>query len=146
MPADFMKSLQSIATQKQSLMKREEVLITTLNRMLPGLGYRIVASEVRDGVDSGRSPRMRRTVARRRKSIACPHCDRRFAHRLHLARHVSAMHRNGASQASPRKEVAMRERSATSTRSKRGRDSRRVRAGKKRTKKTAARAVRKKVG
>jgi hypothetical protein len=146
MPVDVMKSLESIATEKQSLMKREQELITTLHRMLPRLGYRIVASGVRDGADSGRSSRLRRTLARRRKSIACPHCDRRFAHRLHLARHVSAIHRNGVSQASPRKEVAMRERSATSTRSKRGRDSRRVRAGKKRTKKTAARAVRKKVG
>jgi hypothetical protein len=35
-------------------MKREQELIAALNRMLPDLGYRIIASEVRDGIDSGR--------------------------------------------------------------------------------------------
>jgi hypothetical protein len=95
MPEDIMKSLQSIVTEKQSLMKREQVLIATLNRMLPGLGYRIVASEGSDGAGSRRSAQTHRALAGHRKSIACPHCDRRFAHRLHLGRHVAAMHESG---------------------------------------------------
>ena len=139
---NFMKSLQSIATQKQSLRKREQELLTALNRTLPGLGYRIVASEARDGVHPGRLAGMRRTVARRRKSIACPHCDRRFAHRLHLARHVSAMHKNRGPQAGARTESTRKD--ATSGPSKRRRRSSRPRAQRTRAMKMVARAVRKK--
>jgi hypothetical protein len=145
MRVDVTKSLQSLARQKQSLMKRERKLMATLNRLLPRLGYRIVTPALRDGAGR-RSVRPRRTMTSRRSSLACPHCDRRFAHPLHLGRHVSAMHKNDASQASPRKTAATEARSSTSTRSKRGRGSRPVRASNKRTQKTAARAVRKKVG
>jgi hypothetical protein len=141
MSANVMKSLQSIATQKQSLMKREQELIAALNRILPGLGYRIVASEGSDGVRSRPSARMRRPMTSRRKSIACPHCDRRFAHRLHLGRHISAMHKNGASQVSPRKEVTKKGVPATSRPSRRGRRSGPARAHRKRAKKAAARAA-----
>src|SRR5439155_6456613 len=105
---------------------------------------RIVASGVSDGVGSRRSARTVRLLASRRKSIVCSHCGRRFALRLHLGRHVSAMHKNGGSPASAGKETATKKRSATSRPSKRGRRTGRVRESRKRTKNTAARAVRKK--
>jgi hypothetical protein len=139
---DVLKSLHSIASQKQSLMKREQELMAALNRLLPGLGYRIVAAEVSDGLGSGRSARTRRPMTGRRRSIACPHCGRRFAHPLHLGRHVSAMHKNGVSQADARKESTKKD--ATSGPSKRGSRSSRPRAHRKRARKTLGRAVRKK--
>jgi uncharacterized C2H2 Zn-finger protein len=33
-------------------------------------------------------------TAPRRKRLKCPRCNRRFSHRLPMARHVSAMHRS----------------------------------------------------
>jgi hypothetical protein len=143
MPVDITKSLQSLTTQKQLLMKREQKLIATLNRLLPRLGYRIVTAALSDGVGR-RSAQPRRTMTSRRKSLACPHCDRRFAHPLHLGRHVSAMHRNDASRPSARKVAPMKERPVRSRLAKRGRRAGRAKPSRRLAKKTPARPATKK--
>ena len=51
------------------------------------LGYRIVAGDGRSRVQTAGQ---RTTPLPKR--LKCPRCDRRFSHRLHVARHMSATH------------------------------------------------------
>jgi hypothetical protein len=93
MALNIMQSLQAIANQRRSVAKLEHNVITALKRVLPGFGYQLVPS--RDGTGApSMSSRRGRTLSSSRKSLACPHCERRFAHPLHLGRHVSATHKN----------------------------------------------------
>ena len=67
----LVKSLGALAREREALQRKEQqlehrqrALIKDFNAMLHGIG----------------------------KPIKCPKCDRRFAHRLPLARHLSASH------------------------------------------------------
>jgi len=119
------RELQTLASQKKEMLKQEQRLISELNAVLPSLGYRIVPNliEVGDGTAAPPAgPRVqRRAVARLstsvKKSLKCPHCDRRFALALHLGRHVSAMHRNGAGSTQKRS-VAARRKAVRKTKAK----------------------------
>ena len=111
----FAKTVQSIVKARGSLAQREQALIAELNRILPGMGYRVVPAADKNGPTS-RVPRTaaKRAFHRARKTLTCPHCDRTFGYPLHLGRHVSAMHKtNGARRAKARTAQAR-------TRTKRG--------------------------
>jgi hypothetical protein len=92
----LLTSLQLLATQKRGLADKqrelkqtERQLIEGLGRLLSTIGYRLVSS-------NGRSTKATSSRADGRaapKRIHCPECDRRFGRPLHLARHMSAMHK-----------------------------------------------------
>ncbi|HXJ82271.1 MAG TPA: hypothetical protein VMS64_26765 [Candidatus Methylomirabilis sp.] len=70
----------------QLVAKTERRLVDDLGRLLPTIGYRLVplAATKQRGVMADGSRRVKR--------LQCPKCDRRFAHPLPLARHLSATH------------------------------------------------------
>jgi uncharacterized C2H2 Zn-finger protein len=86
--------------QRHALAERERQLIADLNRVLPQLGYHVVPIE--NGTPADASAAVRRAPASPAhaqirtktapRSLACPRCSRRFAHPLHLGRHISATH------------------------------------------------------
>ncbi len=86
-------SLRKLAREKQGLRhkgqlvaKTERRLVEDLGRLLPTVGYRLVpltAAKLKGMTSDG---------TRRVKRLQCPKCDRRFAHPLPLARHLSATH------------------------------------------------------
>jgi uncharacterized C2H2 Zn-finger protein len=86
-------SLRKLAREKQGLRHRgrmvaktERRLVEDLGRLLPTIGYRLVplrAAQLKGMSVNG---------TRRPKRLQCPRCDRRFAHPLPLARHLSATH------------------------------------------------------
>src|SRR5215468_5867730 len=86
---NLLSTLRSLAKEKLSVKRKENELLTTLNRLLPSIGYKVVPTRA-NGIDGSTS----RSVAAE-KTLACPHCDRSFAQPLHLGRHVAAMHKNG---------------------------------------------------
>jgi len=95
MPADVMKLFQSVLAEKTAVATKERELINNLNRVLPGMGYRVVPLALRQRTTHG--PRPRALAARPGgKLLSCPRCSRTFAHPLHLGRHMSATH--GAKQ------------------------------------------------
>jgi len=80
----------ALQRKKQQLAQRQRQLITGLDQVLHSIGYRLTP------VGDGRGPAPSRggvIKTQARKHLKCPKCDRRFAHRLPLARHVSASHR-----------------------------------------------------
>jgi uncharacterized C2H2 Zn-finger protein len=93
----LVKSLGSLVQERKALQRKEQQLaqrqlhlIKDLDQLLRSIGYRLTP------VGNGRGPApslggVIKTQAR--KHLKCPQCDRRFAHRLPLARHVSASHR-----------------------------------------------------
>jgi uncharacterized C2H2 Zn-finger protein len=93
MPDTLLATLKKLARQKHGLKDRERLvateerrLVKNLSRVLPSIGYRLVPV-------SGAAPKVgAMTGARRIKRLRCPKCDRRFAHPLPLARHLSATH------------------------------------------------------
>jgi hypothetical protein len=91
-------ALQSVIAQKSAIADREKQLIANLNRVLPDMGYRVVPIAEGDGAERARrahpaSGRPIGPVREADKVLPCPHCPRKFAHPLHLGRHVGAMHR-----------------------------------------------------
>jgi len=95
-------SLKRLAREKEGLRykgqlvaKTERRLVQDLGRLLPTIGYRLVPF----GVEPTRGSMA--DGPRRVKHLPCPKCDRRFAHPLPLARHLSATHgiKKGASKA-----------------------------------------------
>jgi hypothetical protein len=99
MPADVVKSLRALTTERQALLQRERELIGSLNAVLPGIGYRVVPV-----TDSRPAPSLaKRTIsAATARPLSCPHCGRTFGRPLHLGRHISAIHKGkGASQLQP---------------------------------------------
>ena len=86
-------SLKRLAREKEGLRHRgqlvaktEQRLVEDLGRLLPTIGYRLVplgAAALKSATRDG---------SRRPKKFQCPKCDRRFAHPLPLARHLSATH------------------------------------------------------
>jgi hypothetical protein len=91
MPADVLKLVESVLAEKTALANKERQLISNLNRVLPGIGYRVVPIGQRRQKVRGRrrSARLTRSDA---KPLSCPQCGRTFAHPLHLGRHLSATH------------------------------------------------------
>ena len=81
---DLTASLRALLSQRQSLAEEERRLIADLNRALPKIGYQVIPA--------GSQAASRRPRAGAPKNLACPKCSRRFAHRLHLGRHLSATH------------------------------------------------------
>src|SRR5262245_23000509 len=93
----LIKSLGSLVQERKTLQRKEQQLaqrqrqlIKGLDQLLHSIGYQL--TPVGDGrgptpsIDSG-------IKTQASKHLKCPQCDRRFAHRLPLARHVSASHR-----------------------------------------------------
>ena len=89
---DLMLSLQSLAKEKIAVMRRQSELLEILKRVLPSIGYKLVRTQ--DSPTAGSASR----ASALEKSLACPHCDRRFAKPLHLGRHVAATHKIGRRQ------------------------------------------------
>jgi len=91
MPADVLKLVESVLAEKTAVATKERELVSNLNRVLPGIGYRVVAitAKVQRVKASGRAGRQMRPEA---KPLSCPQCSRTFAHPLHLGRHLSATH------------------------------------------------------
>lgn len=81
---DLTAPLRALHSRRQALAEKERRLIADLSRVLPKIGYRAVRA--------GAKAALRRSGAGARKTLACPKCSRRFAHRLHLGRHLSATH------------------------------------------------------
>jgi uncharacterized C2H2 Zn-finger protein len=76
--------------KEQHLAQRQRHLIKGLGQVLHSIGYQLTP------VGNVKGPTTSATgiiKAPGRKHLKCPKCDRRFAHRLPLARHVSASHR-----------------------------------------------------
>src|SRR5215470_8124165 len=109
------RELAALADRKKAVLTEEQRLISELNAILPRLGYQIVPSDDRP-VD-GNTRHVARLSTSVRKSLKCPHCDRRFALALHLGRHVAAMHRNGAGSTQKRS-VAARRKAVRKTKAK----------------------------
>jgi len=92
----LVKSLGALARDRQALQRKERqlehrqrALLKDLNAMLHGIGYTLRPT------GNGQGPSwsaMRAVRIPGRKHIKCPKCDRRFAHRLPLSRHLSASH------------------------------------------------------
>jgi hypothetical protein len=105
---NVLSALRSLVKKKLSVTREENELVATLNRLLPSIGYKLMQTRnARPFGSSARAPMAPR-------SLACPHCDRRFAYPLHLGRHVSATHKNGVRR--QRRVIARKSRLARSTR------------------------------
>ena len=90
----MLTSLRKLAREKQMLhhterrvVADERRLFEQLRRAVALLGYHLTDGRSRMQADGPRT-------APRRKRLKCPRCNRRFSHRLPMARHVSAMHRS----------------------------------------------------
>ena len=93
----LVKSLGSLARERQALQRKEQQLaqrqqqlIKDLDQLLHGIGYQLTPLGNGKGLATSPNGLVKKQA---RKHLKCPKCDRRFAHRLPLARHVSASHR-----------------------------------------------------
>src|SRR5437660_994580 len=93
----LVKSLSSLARERQSLQRKElqlaqrqQQLIKGLDQLLHGIGYQLKPLANGKGLATSSNGAIKRQA---RKHLKCPKCDRRFTHRLPMARHVSASHR-----------------------------------------------------
>ena len=92
----LVKSLGSLVQERkalqwreQQLAQRQQQLIKDLDQLLRGIGYQL--KPLANG--KGLVPSSHGAIkTQARKHLKCPKCDRRFAHRLPLARHFSASH------------------------------------------------------
>ena len=82
---------QALQRKEQQLAHRQRQLIKDLSTMLHGIGYTLRPSGNGQGASASGSVLEALRIPGR-KVIKCPKCDRRFAHRLPLARHLSASH------------------------------------------------------
>jgi len=82
---DLTTPLRALHSRRQALAEKERRLIADLNRVLPKIGYQISPA--------GAKAATQRPGPGAPKKLACPKCSRRFAHRLHLGRHLSATHK-----------------------------------------------------
>src|SRR5499427_5184189 len=94
----LVKSLGSLVQERKTLQRKERQLaqrqrqlIKGLDQLLHSIGYQLTPVGNSRGPAPSRGGGVIETQAR--KHLKCPKCDRRFAHRLPLARHVSASHR-----------------------------------------------------
>ena len=88
--ASLVQERKALQRKEQQLAERQQQLIKDLDQLLHGIGYQLKPLGNGKGVTTS-SNGLVKTQAR--KHLKCPKCDRRFAHRLPLARHVSAAHR-----------------------------------------------------
>ena len=96
MPETLVSSLKKLAREKRGIREKEREVAHTerriiehVGRLLSGTGYRLVP------VGGDRLPPARPATTTHRarvKRLRCPKCDRRFAHPLPMARHMSATH------------------------------------------------------
>jgi len=92
----LVQSLGSLVQERKALHRREQQLaqrqvqlIKGLDQVLHRIGYQLTPV----GNGRGPAPSLGGVITTQaRKHLKCPQCDRRFAHRLPLARHVSASH------------------------------------------------------
>jgi uncharacterized C2H2 Zn-finger protein len=85
----LMRERQTLQRKEQQLVQRQQQLVKGLGRLLQGIGYHLTPI----GGGKGRSAQSNGTArVPGRKHLKCPKCDRRFAHPLPMARHVSASH------------------------------------------------------
>jgi uncharacterized C2H2 Zn-finger protein len=80
----------ALQRKEQQLAQRQQQLIKDLDQLLRGIGYQLKP------VENGKGPTISASgviKTQGRKHLKCPKCERRFSHRLPLARHVSASHR-----------------------------------------------------
>ena len=91
MPADVLKLVESVLAEKTAVATKERELISNLNRVLPGIGYRVVPIAAQSQTANS-EPRPARLARPEGKPLSCPQCSRTFAHPLHLGRHMSATH------------------------------------------------------
>jgi uncharacterized C2H2 Zn-finger protein len=104
----LVSALRKLAREKAGLRQRgqlvakaEQRLVHDLGRLLPTIGYRLVPA------GGATLKAARSNGVSRIKKLPCPKCDRRFAHPLPLARHLSATHgikKGGAPKAVKRPE------------------------------------------
>src|SRR5262245_55648828 len=80
----------ALQLREQQLAQRQLQLIKGLDQLLRGVGYQLKPLGNVKGPATSASGVIK---TQGRKHLKCPKCDRRFAHRLPLARHVSASHR-----------------------------------------------------
>ena len=93
----LVKSLGSLVQERKALQRKEQQLaqrqlqlIKGLDQLLHSIGYKLTPV----GNGRGSAPSIGGVIkTQARKHLKCPQCDRRFTHRLPLARHVSASHR-----------------------------------------------------
>jgi hypothetical protein len=90
MEQNVIKQIRALVAEKRSLADREKQLIAELARALPAMGYELVPTSANGSRMPAQEPGT--PQATRRKPLACPHCDRRFANTSNLGRHVSASH------------------------------------------------------
>jgi len=96
MPDTLVKSLGSLVQERKALQRKEQQLaqrqlqlIKEVGQLLRGVGYQLKPLGNVKGPTTSASGVIKTPG---RKHLKCPKCDRRFAHRLPLARHVSASH------------------------------------------------------
>ena len=99
MMRDLLKSVESLLAEKRALADKEQRLIEQLNRVLPAMGYQVIekadlaARPARGNRATGRPAKVPAGPSNGApKRLVCQQCGRRFAHPLHLGRHMSATH------------------------------------------------------
>jgi len=84
----LLSTIRSLVNEKMTVARKENELLSGLNRLLPSIGYKIVPTRG-DGAETKTTPE----ASSRERTLQCPHCDRRFAQPFHLGRHVAATHK-----------------------------------------------------
>jgi|HubBroStandDraft_6_1064221.scaffolds.fasta_scaffold06857_7 uncharacterized C2H2 Zn-finger protein len=85
----LVRDRKTLVRTERKLVRRQVELVKELGRLLQGIGYElrpIRGGKARAAASAGAAN------SEARKPLMCPKCDRRFAHPLPLARHVSASH------------------------------------------------------
>jgi|SRR5215472_11202328 len=88
--AALVQKRKALQRKEQQLAQRQRQLIKEVGQLLRGIGYQLKPLGNVKGPTTSASGVVK---TQGRKHLKCPKCDRRFAHRLPLARHVSASHR-----------------------------------------------------
>lgn len=104
----LLREKHSLSTRARKVAQTERRLIDNLSRALSGVGYRLVPVP---GSRSGSVGAQNGTASIKR--LRCPKCERRFAHPLPMARHLSATHgikKGAAKTPSPSKKPAAKAR------------------------------------
>jgi hypothetical protein len=82
----------SLERMTRRVADEERQVMASIERMLSGLGYRVIAANGRAGKAG---PNKGGSASRRhlaRQNLKCPKCDRRFGFMMHLARHTNTVH------------------------------------------------------
>ncbi len=85
----LVQARKALQRKEQQLAQRQRQLIKEVGQLLRGVGYQLKPLGNVKGPTTSASSVLK---TQGRKHLKCPKCDRRFAHRLPLARHVSASH------------------------------------------------------